>query len=378
MPKRFTQEQVKNIFKENGLTLCDNQIYTNKTVKLNCYDNNGYFYNITLDCAQDKRTKKYDIVGKKNLFSIQNIQHYIKIRNSKTEILSEKYNSSKEMLKFRCECGEEYSTSWDHIRYLEKITCNKCSYIESNKENKLSLEYIESVCLNNGYKLLDNFDQNSKEIYVEDEDGYRYKTSIYRIQKMKNKCNKFNKKNMFTVFNMLNYLKLNDINIKMVDEKERKIEVRKDMIEFYCIDCGEKFEATWGQVAYGIKGMRRLRCQRCTKSQSNLEYIIEEYLKEKQIKYEKQKRFIKCRNIRPLPFDFYLSKYKTVIEINGKQHYYENDMFDQTLQERQRIDEIKKDFCIKNNINYIEIPFWKITNVHEFKAYKNIIDNIVK
>ena len=60
-------------------------------------------------------------------------------------------------------------------------------------------------------------------------------------------------------------------------------------------------------------------------------------------------------------FDFYLIDYNYVIEVNGGQHYYENkDYFhsSRTLQEQQEVDQYKKQFCIDNNIGYLELPFW--------------------
>ena len=178
---------------------------------------------------------------------------------------------------------------------------------------------------------------------------------------------------------MLKYLKLNNINIEMVNKTPRKIEVRRDYIEWYCVDCGEIFKATWGQVVYDnrLRTVPRRRCDKCSKNQSNLEYIIEQYLIEKELKYIKEYRFEDCRNIYPLPFDFYIPKYNTVCEVQGEQHYYKNDMFTQSLEERKRIDKIKKDYCDKNGINFIEIPFWKIINKYKIKGYKILIDNIL-
>ena len=139
------------------------------------------------------------------------------------------------------------------------------------------------------------------------------------------------------------------------------------------------FSATWGQVAYdnNLRATSRRRCKKCSKRQSNLEYIVEQYLIKKNIEYIKQYRFDDCRNKNPLPFDFYLPKYNTAIEVMGDQHYYESSMFEQSLEERRRIDLIKKNYCIKNNINYVEIPRWKITNKHSIKGYKILIDNIL-
>jgi hypothetical protein len=61
---------------------------------------------------------------------------------------------------------------------------------------------------------------------------------------------------------------------------------------------------------------------------SKLERETEKWLKHNNIKYKKQKKFSKCRNIFELPFDFFLPEYSICIECDGKQHssiesYYE-------------------------------------------------------
>ena len=109
-----------------------------------------------------------------------------------------------------------------------------------------------------------------------------------------------------------------------------------------------------------------------------LERIVQKYLEDKNIEFEKQKRFNDCRNKRALPFDFYLPKYNCVIEVNGSQHYYENDWFSQSLCERQNIDNLKKQYCINNDIVFLELPFWYIKNNNHIKEkYKEEIDNII-
>lgn len=76
-----------------------------------------------------------------------------------------------------------------------------------------------------------------------------------------------------------------------------------------------------------------------------------------------------------MPFDFYLPNKNAVIEVNGQQHYYETKTFKQTLSDRQRVDNIKKEYCLKHNIKYIEIPYWLIVQ-SPTETYKKIIDNI--
>ena len=81
-----------------------------------------------------------------------------------------------------------------------------------------------------------------------------------------------------------------------------------------------------------------------------------------------KKRFDDCRNIKPLPFDFYLVDYNICIEVQEEQHYYEDASlkFGTKLEERQRIDKIKEDYCINNNIGYLAIPFWNIYNNRKY------------
>ena len=166
---------------------------------------------------------------------------------------------------------------------------------------------------------------------------------------------------------------LNNIPCKLKDITEREIGIKKDKLEFLCCECKNTFFATFDQV----RNENKYRCEKCSKVKSNLEWLVEEYLKFKNIKYTPQKRFKDCRNKIPLPFDFYLDNYNTVIEVNGSQHYYENELFSQSLKERQRLDQIKKDYCNKNKITFVEIPFWKIFNNEEKYTYKKIIDNIL-
>ena len=54
---------------------------------------------------------------------------------------------------------------------------------------------------------------------------------------------------------------------------------------------------------------------------SSRESKIENFLINYNIQYEPQKRFKTCRITKPLPFDFYLPKYRKAIEYQGQQHY---------------------------------------------------------
>lgn len=93
--------------------------------------------------------------------------------------------------------------------------------------------------------------------------------------------------------------------------------------------------------------------------QSSSENIIEKFLLKNEIIYEKQKRFKDCKYKRTLPFDFYLPNLKICIEYDGKQHFepvpYWNG--EKGLEITKLRDQIKTDYCIKNNIKLIRIDY---------------------
>jgi hypothetical protein len=100
-------------------------------------------------------------------------------------------------------------------------------------------------------------------------------------------------------------------------------------------------------------------CIKC--HQSNGEKIISNYLKCQGINFIPQKTFVDCKgDARSLPFDFYLSSYIIAIEYQGIQHYQMIPYWGQkTFDNTKKYDLIKKEYCKKNNIYLIEIPYYE-------------------
>ena len=108
-----------------------------------------------------------------------------------------------------------------------------------------------------------------------------------------------------------------------------------------------------------------------------VEKIIEKYLKDNQFFFKSEFKFFDCKNKRPLPFDFAVfedeekTKLKCLIEYDGEQHYKLIPIFHMTYEkliEGQTRDKIKTDYCLKNNIKLIRIPYWEKHNI------KSILD----
>jgi hypothetical protein len=87
------------------------------------------------------------------------------------------------------------------------------------------------------------------------------------------------------------------------------------------------------------------------------EYFISCFLINNNIKYINQHWYSDCRNILPLPFDFYLPDYNILIEYDGRQHFESVDLFggQEGFERRKLNDEIKNKYCIKNGIPLLRI-----------------------
>jgi hypothetical protein len=53
------------------------------------------------------------------------------------ELLSTEYKTARSKLRFRCECGEEFETTWDSVYSKNKVRCDKCSWKMSTGERAI-------------------------------------------------------------------------------------------------------------------------------------------------------------------------------------------------------------------------------------------------
>ena len=109
--------------------------------------------------------------------------------------------------------------------------------------------------------------------------------------------------------------------------------------------------------------LRGFGCQICKNSKG--EEKISNFLESKKIIFEREKRFDDCRNILPLPFDFYLPKLNICIEFDGEQHFIEKPEWNNNLIEIKKRDEIKNIYCKQNNITLHRISYKDFNIVDE-------------
>lgn len=95
------------------------------------------------------------------------------------------------------------------------------------------------------------------------------------------------------------------------------------------------------------------------------------------IKFKRQKFFPDCKNIKPLPFDFYVND-KYIIETDGGQHFKPVEIFGGEEKFKQQVlhDNIKNEYCIRNKIPILRISFKELKKIDKiilkyFEIMKN-------
>ncbi len=117
-------------------------------------------------------------------------------------------------------------------------------------------------------------------------------------------------------------------------------------------------------------------CPICNYSKG--ERNIRNYLIQNNIEFISQYRFSDCKDIRTLPFDFYLSNINTCIEYQGIQHFKPVNYFGgtKTLISQKNRDKIKSNYCCDKNINLIIIKYDE--NIYDKLKKYNLTCNTIK
>ena len=126
--------------------------------------------------------------------------------------------------------------------------------------------------------------------------------------------------------------------------------------KFYICKCDCGNEKSIRQTSL-LSGTITCGCSRRSRGELKIAELLEEY----NIPFEIEQTFDSCINPKTnkkLRFDFFVND-SYLIEYNGKQHYNEEDGWDESLQDIQYRDNIKIQWAKDNNIPLIIIPYTK-------------------
>jgi len=197
-----------------------------------------------------------------------------------------------------------------NMKSVVRIICNECEHeFKQSLSNHIYKKYGCSSCANNKPLTFLEFKNRSEIIHIDE-----YKETLYEY-------------------------------------REKIINGNSDTVDIYCKKCGEYFKQ---RVNHHLIGHG---CPNCKTSKG--ENKIKIILNEKNIKYITQHKFDDCKNIRKLPFDFYLPDYNMCIEFDGRQHFNSYDFFggDEEYKKLKLRDSIKNNYCIENNIELLRIKY---------------------
>lgn len=106
-------------------------------------------------------------------------------------------------------------------------------------------------------------------------------------------------------------------------------------------------------------------CPHCSESRG--ERMIAKHLDKLDISYYRQYKFDDCRNVFSLPFDFYIPKYRLLIEFDGQQHFEPMKFFGgvEAFDRLRENDRIKNEYCEENYIDLLRIKYDQVEMIPE-------------
>lgn len=147
------------------------------------------------------------------------------------------------------------------------------------------------------------------------------------------------------------------------------------MINFTNPKTGEKNYFEWiSKISHRVDGAN---CPLLNSSQ--MERLTYNLLNQIGVHFKAEKKFLKCKEQKQLPFDIYLTQQNKIIELDGIQHFQPINAWGgkENLLLIRKHDEIKDNFCKENNILLLRIPYIYDANNDKIEI-EIIIKNFVK
>lgn len=369
--EKIPYEQVCKLFESKGYRILGE--YKNVAISVLCEQISTGYRCFTK--YRDLNEGKTPIMwGKYNYSNLDyNIPLFLKNKNSETkfikwEDISKKHHTNA-LITLQCKCGKIFTRKLMDLIYKTYPDCYDCSqlkrgYSQRSKGNKRIFEQA-------GYKVLEECDdcRRNDMIEVEDKEGYRGFISCNHISCGKGMSRfdiRSNKKNY--LYNVQHYADSQGIEVQCIGFEETSH--RSQGLRFRC-SCGNEFITSINSFQTG-----KTRCDHCAKSISRLEKKIESFLKEQQIKFIHQYSLNQCRDVLPLPFDFYLPDYFTFVEVDGEGHYHpcnfnqcSNKQAQKSFEITTKHDKIKTTFCEENGLKLIRIPYYLFDKNETYKQF---------
>lgn len=244
---------------------------------------------------------------------------------------------------------EEFIKNYENLKSSRKMAelynCNKTSIL--NHAKKINYD----VSSNKKYKLSSEDKEYIKQNYnnmTSTQLAQKFKVSRGMITKIWYDANLFGKKHVNLDSQAI------DITGKTFGKWTVLYKTDKrnagGVIYWHCrCECGKEKDV----LGTSLRSGRSLSCGLHSNiSKGNVK--IADILDQANIFYEIQKKFSTCKDIKELPFDFFVNN-EYLIEYDGQQHFKKDSIFDYEYTHKH--DLLKSQWCKRNNIPLIRIPY---------------------
>ena len=383
------------LYDEFEIPVCD--LHPNSSVLLpNVCDHCGKEYNVYYnhytrailkfgevvcqDCSAIRRAKETLVNRQEKMYS--QILEFCNLHNYELVTKKEELINGQSEVVYICPIHGECKTKVVSIQLGHQ--CYSCSRVLAlKKKNETTLKqrqddlYLKALdaCNKKGYELI-----SKKEDIVNNKTYIMYKCPVHGLQKMRisnlingrgcPECSLDAKSEKYRLSADEVEERISTLGGKLLNKQDYINGTERNLI-IECIYCGTPF--TTSLVLFTQHGGQM--CDNCKDTESIGERRIRNFLELNNILFEQEKWFSDCRDIKPLPFDFYLPNYNMVIEFDGKQHYEQGHFTHSHLSYTQAHDAIKNNYCKDNNINLLKIPYWEINNIETILNNKLIISH---
>lgn len=374
--RKLQYEDVKQRFYNKGFDLIDTE-YIKRGRKMFCKcikHHTELFLSLeqietnVIGCKKCILERRYT-QGKK--FTYQDVNGFIK---NTPVIIKEDINLhtvviSTDVLNLYCtKHKKDFNLTFSHLK--RNSTCPLCAQENRKKKQLIKIEDVQKEFERKGYELIDKDKYDG--IFIPLRYKCPYHLSIiskisYDSLKRGHGCpycannGKKTKEEIGEIFEN-NGFSLNLSNLS------------NNVNSFTLISCICKKTQKETKLCYETVLKRGHVCPYCNSSKG--EDKINKYLVENKIDFETQYCFKRCFNKNLLRFDFFLKDYNMCIEYQGEQHYMKvnfsgkmtEKQMEDNFESNKKRDNIKREFCKKNNIKLLEISYL------DFNEINNILE----
>jgi DNA-directed RNA polymerase subunit RPC12/RpoP len=300
--------------------------------------------------------------------------------NGEYELIDEYINMRTKITVKHIYCGNTFPILPYNI-VTNNQGCPNCRYKKSSKSliqeaAERTLCKLNKICESEGYKIIGEYKGYEEKIAIKHIDC----DNIYNVTPSSfinrgTRCPKCSRKNLYKRRRKTPEQYLKEFNIATNGEYKllTPYKNKRTKVLVKHLKCNHEFPVLPLSITQDNTG-----CPKCNESKGEKE--IRKFLSLYNVKYIEQYKFENCKNKRSLPFDFAIfnndNTLKCLIEYQGIQHYKKTGYFKgiEKLKYTKQNDQIKRDYCNKNNILLIEIPYTKFDFIKKILIQNKIIN----